>query len=301
MRALETFVHQMDSAPTKSAMAPAIVVQALARTCRECDDDWYRPRHQADAAECIQYLLEAIHDSIHRTVRIRIEGAPKTAAEVSQQKALESWSTFFTKEYSPIVENFYGQTQIQIRCESCRVIRERYEPWMMLKVPIPGAGTAGAAAGAEAPNMQACLDELFAPETLEDYECETCKGRRAATIFTRISKLSNILILTIKRFDNRMRKIRGTIVWDPDFLSFRPWMSFGRDPFTNRKLQTEYQTFAVIEHNGSVGGGHYRMYARGEDADVWRAFDDDTTMDATATQVVNPDSYVLFMCPRPLS
>ena len=295
MRAIQTFIHQIESAPATSVTTPAIVVQALLRTCATCDDDWYRPRQQADAAECLQYLLEGIHDAVYRTVRIKIEGTPKTATEFSQIKALQSWSTFFTKEYSPIVENFYGQTQIHVRCETCRTISERYEPWLMIKAPIPGSKSEGTAA----PDMRTCLDDLYAPETLEGYECETCKAHRTATIFTRISRLPNILVLTIKRFTNDGRKIRGTIAWDTENINFRDWMAFTRDPFTNRRLQTKYQTFAVIEHNGSAMGGHYRMFGRGRDegSNTWIEYDDDGVSKAAAAVVVSPDSYVIFLSP----
>lgn len=286
MRALETFMHQITAAAPGTHVSPAIVVQALLRTCAACDDDWYRPRQQADAAECLQYLLEAVHDSVFRSVRIRVEGTPKSTAEHSQAKALESWGAFFAREYSPIVENFYGQTQIHVRCESCRTVSERYEPWMMLKLPIPGN---------EAPTLNNCLDELCAPETLEDYDCETCKARRTATIFTRISRLPNILILCLKRFNNQGRKIRGTIVWDTDEFNFRPWCAFARDPFKNTRLQSAYKTFAVIEHHGSAHGGHYSMFGRRGD-NSWLAVDDELCF-PSAANIIGPDSYVAFMVP----
>ncbi len=85
-------------------VVPRQFLQTLLRTIEACDDDWYRPRQQADAAECLHYILDGIHDSIYRTVRITIQGAAKNAEEESQIKAMKAWSAFFEKEYSPIVE-----------------------------------------------------------------------------------------------------------------------------------------------------------------------------------------------------
>jgi ubiquitin C-terminal hydrolase len=222
-------------------------------------------------------------------VRITIHGIPKSHEEESHVKALQSWTSFFAKEYSPIVEHFHGQSQICVKCKTCNTISERYEPWMMIKAPIPG----GDKVGTDVPSLHQCLDAAYAPESIEGYACDTCKSPQPAVIRTRISKFPNILLLTFKRFTNQGAKIRGQIDWDLDSMDLRPWTAFTRCPFSDRPVATTFRTFAVIEHNGSSRGGHYRMYAR--DGGSWYEYDDETV--SKATTIITPDSYIVFAVP----
>ncbi len=295
----------------KSALVPAFqaffrepntnsaanILNAIVTITRACDDDWYQPRQQADATECIQYILDGLHDALYRQVRVTIHGGHDTPDQRSQMAALQSWSQFFAKEYSPIVEHFYGQSRITITCQKCRSVSERFEPWMILKVPIPG----GEVAGAEVPTFAKCMDAAFASETIPNYACDTCKTQEMAVISTRISKVPNILLLSFKRFTNTGQKIRGQVDWDLDGFSLAPWMAFRRCPFKDGPVTsatTTFRTEAIIEHNGSARSGHYRMFRRGGDGGTpWLECDDESVRAADVGNVVSPDSYVIFAHP----
>ncbi len=278
------------------SIMPRSFLGALWETVQACDDDWFRPRQQADAAECLQYILDGIHDAIYRRVEIVVEGQPRNPDEAAQLKALQSWSSFFAKEYSPIVEHFYGQTQTRIQCKTCLNISDCYEPWSSLKISIPGAEVPGG----DSPSLIEALNHMFKTEEIEGYDCDNCKSKQVALKTERISKLPNILILSLKRFTNRGQKIRGLVSWDLEEMRFDPWMAFSRSPFTGRRGHDSFQTFAVIEHQGHAQGGHYHMYSRsiGGTAADWKNFDDDAVRRADPTHVVSPDSYIMFMAPR---
>jgi ubiquitin carboxyl-terminal hydrolase 36/42 len=288
--ALRHFFSDMKTG--ESMYRPVGMVSALVNTVRTCGDDWYEPRQQADAAECIQYILDGVHDAVYRQVRITVHGEASTTEQTSQMRALQSWSQFFAKEYSPIVQHFYGQYQIRIECQTCKNVSERYEPWLMLKAPIPG----GDKVGSDVPTFEACLNAAFAPETIPDYACDHCKSKQPAAMTTRISKLPNILLFTFKRFTNAGKKIRGQVDWDLNALSLRPWMAFSRCPFSDKPVTGKFRTFAVIEHLGSGRGGHYVMYAR--DGAAWRLCDDESVQPVAEDRVISADSYVIFAVPQ---
>jgi ubiquitin C-terminal hydrolase len=295
--AFQQLLHDMKTAEKDSAIVPSAFVKSLAQTVRDCDDDWYVPRQQADSAECLQYLLDGLHDAIYRKIKINIVGRPSNNEEKSHVKAMESWSTFFTKEYSPIVEHLYGQNCMTIQCQGCKNKNDRYEPWSMLKLSIPG----GDVKGSVVPTMVDCLDsELSATETIEGYQCDFCKTSNAATLSTRISKLPETLIITLKRFTNTGAKIRGKIEWDLDALNLGQWMAFNRCPYTNiRRNNFVYETYAVIEHLGSSHGGHYHMFARDNGGTSWTEFDDaGIRSKVPLREIVTPDSYILFLSRR---
>ena len=59
-----------------------------------------------------------------------------------------------------------------------------------------------------------CLNLGFADESLDDYQCDACKTKGKAIIRNRISRLPDTIILTLKRFTNKMQKVAGKVAWD---------------------------------------------------------------------------------------
>ena len=272
-------------------MIPRGFVHAFYNVLRANDDDWHSPGEQSDAAEVLQYILEGMHDGMYKKVRMEVQGDALTSEDAQQIKAIQSWADFHSKEYSSIIHNFYGQSQITVECTNCGNKNQRYEPWLVIKAPIPGSSTAGA----PAPSMHDCLAAAFDTETIDDYACDKCKGKHKATITTRISRMPAVLFVSLKRFTNTGHKVRGRITWDLDCTNFRDFTAFRRDPFSNTTQDPEYETFAVIEHLGGLRGGHYRMYARQGD---WHLYDDSSVHIVPPERVVTDDSYIACMIPR---
>lgn len=241
---------------------------------------------QADAAEAIQILLDGLHTQQAREVCMTVRGEATSPDMVEYIKALESWATFFRKEYSPIVENFYGQTQTRITCTECGERSVRYEPWGVLKAPIPGADKVGA----PAPTLRDCIAAAFASETLDDYTCEKCKKKGSARIEHSISRLPQYLILSLKRFTNTGAKVRARIAYDPCNISFSDWRAWN-------SLQAEgaahYRVYATVEHLGTSHGGHYIMRAR--DGADWMVYDDSMCAPSAIGGDAAPDTYMLFL------
>ncbi len=273
-------------------MMPRGFFHVLHNVLRDTDDDWHSPGEQSDSAEALQYVLDALHDGMSRRVRMSVGGVASTDEEKEQMRALKSWGDFFANEYSPIVANFNGQNQISITCAACGNSSVRYEPWLMIKAPIPGSDKLGGTV----PSMKECLNAAFETENLDDYSCEKCKSKQRATITNKISRLPPVAILSLKRFTNTGMKVRGRVEWDIDNLDLSLWRAFARDPYADNNA--EYETYAVIEHIGSSRGGHYRMYVRGTEGSNWIEYDDESVCEVPPARVVSADSYVLFMMPR---
>ncbi len=275
-----------DSTPT---VIPRMFFDTFRQTLKECDDDWYMGGEQADASECCRYFLDMIHDALYRTVSMSIVPGKggETDIEKSQTKALETWVRFFSKEYSPIVSNFYGQTRSITKCTGCNNEAEIFEPWMNIECSIPGSDKAGT----PVPNMDMCLAHNFATENIDEYNCEKCNSKQKAIRTHAISKTPNVMIITLKRFTNFGAKVRGRVDWDLNNVDLSPLMAFS-SPFGDGAPQ--YETYAVVEHHGSMIGGHYIMYGRGVD-DMWFEYDDSRVKRVSTDYVISADSYVIFM------
>jgi hypothetical protein len=144
-------------------------------------------------------------------------------------------------------------------------------------------------------SLDDCLDEFTREELLgEDdlWYCPRCKKHQQATKQFHIWKVPDVLVVHLKRFSNS-RLLRDKIDVMVDFpmdgldLSSRVGEKlFGEE--VRKELGTlegtgleavaqeeaVYDLFAVDEHLGGLGGGHYRAHALNTDDNQWYYYDD---------------------------
>ena len=272
-------------APGNKLVVPSSFARAFVAFARDYNDE-IRMGAQADAAEAIQILLDGLHTQLSREVRMEITGKPTTGDHAELIRSLESWSTFFRKEYSPLVEGFYGQTQTSVICSECGAKSTRYEPWSVFKLPIPGAERAGA----PAPTLQECIRAALAEETIDGYACDGCKKKVSARMEHAISRFPPQLIVSLKRFTNTGAKVRARIPYDENNVDLGEWRAW---PALQPATGVRYRVMSTIEHLGSSRGGHYCMRAR-EETD-WVIYDDSSVSMSGSGGAAGPDTYVLFL------
>ena len=157
--------------------------------------------------------------------------------------------------------------------------------------------------------LQDCLEEFTKEEKLgEDdlWYCPRCKKHQQATKRFDLWKLPEILVVHLKRFSNS-RILRDKIDTFVDFpiegLDLEEKVG---EREVAKRLQREgfdisslglgdvdeplvYDLYAVDEHLGGLGGGHYRAYALNHITNKWYHFDDSFVTESTAEQsVVSP-------------
>lgn len=62
----------------------------------------------------------------------------------------------------------------------------------------------------------------------------------------------------------------------------------------SRCLETKYNLYGVVNHQGALGGGHYTAYAKNFVDDQWYYYDDERVRVVEDQQVVSPSAYLLF-------
>ncbi|EJF64133.1 cysteine proteinase [Dichomitus squalens LYAD-421 SS1] len=162
--------------------------------------------------------------------------------------------------------------------------------------------------------LQDCLDEFTKEEKLgEDdlWYCPRCKKHQQATKRFDLWKVPDILVVHLKRFSNS-RMLRDKIDTFVDFpLEGLDLTSMVGERSVGKRLQETgvdveslglhdleeplvYDLFAVDEHLGGLGGGHYRAYALNHATGKWYHFDDSYVTPARPEQAVNSNAYLLF-------
>ena len=117
-----------------------------------------------------------------------------------------------------------------------------------------------------------CLDEFAKPETLSENDawfCPQCQKHRRATKTFELWKCPDILVVHLKRFSSSSGRFQR------DKLDiFVDFPVEGLDLTSRIALHEEnksaiYDLFAVDNHYGSLGGGHYTAYAKNSDNGIW--------------------------------
>ena len=154
--------------------------------------------------------------------------------------------------------------------------------------------------------LQDCLDEFTREEKLgEDdlWYCPRCKKHQQATKRFDLWKAPDVLVVHLKRFSNS-RMLRDKIDAFVDFpTEGLDLTSMIGERTTGKRLVEQgvdvaalglhyldeplvYDLFAVDEHMGGLGGGHYRAYALNHVTGKWYHFDDSYVTSASAEKAV---------------
>uniref|UniRef100_T1J592 ubiquitinyl hydrolase 1 n=1 Tax=Strigamia maritima TaxID=126957 RepID=T1J592_STRMM len=153
--------------------------------------------------------------------------------------------------------------------------------------------------------LEQCLQLFTEPEELtpdEAWYCPRCKEHREATKQMSLWRLPPILIVQLKRFSFKNLILRDKIDKTVEF----PTRHLDLTPYHCGPLEADnqppiYDLYAVINHHGTILGGHYTAFARlvsqnntrRSDVD-WRLFDDSRVSFVDESRVMTTAGYVLF-------
>jgi ubiquitin C-terminal hydrolase len=145
-------------------------------------------------------------------------------------------------------------------------------------------------------SLHDCMQRFLAAEVLSEGDawfCSGCKNHVQAEKQIGLWKLPPVLIIHLKRFaflSNRYReKLEELVEYPLEGLDMSPYLLPGA-PEAGR---VAFDLFAVSNHMGGLGGGHYTAFARpGEN---WWLFNDEaTSVVENSSRIVSPNSYILY-------
>jgi ubiquitin carboxyl-terminal hydrolase 8 len=243
---------------------------------------------QEDAHEFIAYLLDMIHEDLNR-VKKRPKVNDEIKGRTAEEQAQESWKNYLLRNKSIIVDLFQGQSKSSLKCLACGYQSLTFETFMYLSLPIPEEDNN------DNFTLIDCLKEFSKEERLEGDEkwyCPKCKEHKNATKRIEIWKLPNILIIHFKRFKftrHKRGKIRALIdfpIYDLDLTN----LVTGK-----QKDKPIFDLFAIANHDGTLGRGHYHCFAKNRDDSNWYSFNDNFVkkVDQLA-QLLTSSAYLLF-------
>uniref|UniRef100_A0A6B2L134 ubiquitinyl hydrolase 1 n=1 Tax=Arcella intermedia TaxID=1963864 RepID=A0A6B2L134_9EUKA len=144
--------------------------------------------------------------------------------------------------------------------------------------------------------LKDCLLKFHSMEKLgtsDKWYCSKCKQFQQATKKFDLFHIPDILVIQMKRFQF-FRTHRNKITTFVDFpingLDLTPY-ELNVHP---QRSPAIYDLYAVSNHSGSLGGGHYTACALNPHLNKWYYFNDSSVLECSEDDVVSPEAYVLF-------
>ncbi|XP_010917945.1 ubiquitin carboxyl-terminal hydrolase 8 isoform X2 [Elaeis guineensis] len=147
----------------------------------------------------------------------------------------------------------------------------------------------------ESVSLYACLEAFLKEEPLgpdDMWYCPSCKKHQQASKKLDLWRLPEILVIHLKRFSYTRftkNKLETFVDFPVHDLDLSPYIA-NRSP----QPSDHYALYAVSNHYGNMGGGHYTAYVYHEGEEMWYDFDDRHVLPVSEDNVRSSAAYVLF-------
>lgn len=143
--------------------------------------------------------------------------------------------------------------------------------------------------------LRCCLEAFLKEEPLgpEDmWYCPCCKKHQQAMKKLDLWRLPEVLVIHLKRFSytqftrNKLETFVDFPTADLDLASYVADKS--------KQPSCHYRLYAISNHYGNMGGGHYTASIYHEEGKGWYKFDDERVTPMSEDNIKTPAAYVLF-------
>lgn len=254
---------------------------------------------QNDCSEFLMFVLENFHESIKREVKMIINGKPINDKDKIAVKCYKKIKEMYEKEYSELINIFFGVQMTRIRSATCnsKVYTEKPEPFFMINASIPTTAN-------QSFTIKDCFDMSSSKELLEGdnawYNEET-KQKEDVYIENSYWNLPNILIICLKRFNNYGRKVNKVLMIEDESLdkeNYSLYIDLSNYVEDHHASTYKYEVYGFCIHIGSIRGGHYVSVVKTAN-NQWYLFDDQRVKKIEKPQEqiskLYESSYCLFM------
>jgi len=250
---------------------------------------------QNDPHEFMAYLLDKLHNAKSTSVTIDLPQNINNL-DIYSQLHLKDFKSRYENDYSYFVKNFYYYILNCVQCSKCKHKSHSVCPNDIMCLSIPNKELSDDTNISNNITLYNCLDEMFKIDNI-NYKCEKCENIENNLIEKKILSEPKTLIIKLKRYStnyirNRIEKITKMIEY-PNILNINNYYC-GNDLL-------KYKLYAIINHTGTMNGGHYYSYIKTlkDDNttfnDQWICCNDSQVSNISEEEAMNSqNAYILF-------
>ena len=264
-------------------ISPNRFVHFVQQLAMKKDRDLFTGWAQNDLPEFLLFIIECMHNSISRQVKMKILGNAQNRVDTMAVECYKMLEHTYSQEYSEIMDLFYGIYVSEItEIDGKIVYSTKPESFFMLDLEIPKHNA----------TLYDCLDAFTNYEILDgDDAWFNEKTGQKERVKKRITfwNFPKILVITLKRFSADGRhKIHDLIDFPLDNLDVSKYVS------GYNANQYKYDLYGVCNHSGGPMGGHYTAFVK-DSMGQWLHFND-SNLDKISSkcQIITPKAYCLF-------
>ena len=236
---------------------------------------------QNDLQEFLIFVIDTLHNGIKREVDMNINGISKNDIDKLAIECYKMMQNMYNKEYSEILNIFYGITINQIKSiENEEILTRNSEPFSILTLSIPKI---------ENCSIYDCFNEFTKDEIMENDNAwfnEKTNKKENIKKNTLFWNLPNVLIILLKRYDNFNNKIQILVNCDNEINLSKYICGYNKNSYI-------YELFGTANHSGTVQGGHYTANIKYLD-DKWYNIDDTFINQLNKNMIITRYTYCLF-------
>ena len=262
-------------------VSPGGFVQSVQKVAKQSGREVFTGWAQNDLPEFLMFWFEGIHKALQRPVVMNIRGKSQNNQDKMAVKCFEMMKKMYSKEYSEVVKMFTG-IQVSV-ITSLQGVEHSVspEPVILVSLPLPNLPRI---------DLVDCIKLYTTPELMnQENAWYNDKTKQREDVHKKLSfwMLPEILVMDVKRFDNRNRKNNKMITAPLKSLDMSPYvLGYGKRSYV-------YDLYGVCNHMGGVHGGHYTanvLNANGK----WYEFNDTRVTEIDPSRVVTSAAYCFF-------
>ena len=266
----------------EGTIIPKRFIQKVFEVSKKKGRDIFTHWAQNDVSEFFGFVMECMHNSISRPIEVNITGTSENSTDKMAILCYNEVKNVYEKEYSEVMDIFYGIHYSQIISMSGKVRSTKPEHFFSLDLAIPNKPQV---------NIYDCLDEHVKEEIMNGengwYNEKTKKKEdvRKRVVFW---NFPSIIMIVLKRFSMDGKTKNNEHVNCPIYeLNLSKYVK-GYNASTYM-----YELYAVGNHMGNLNSGHYTCFTKSLSG-KWLHYDDDNVSEIQESDVITPMSYCLF-------
>ena len=266
---------------TNCTIAPHGFVQSVQQVAIIKNRDIFSGYNQNDIQEFLIFIIDCFHGALSREVDMQITGDVKNNTDRMAKLCYEMMDNMYTKEYSEMLDIFYGIHISRISSLGGEILSDRPEPFSILSLPMPDKKTL---------SLFDCMDEyckqedLFGEDAWMNDKTNEKEDVRRGIIFW---SLPEVLIVDLKRWNERGDKNNKMVDVPHSSVDLTKYV------YGYNKESYVYDLFGVCNHSGVSAGGHYHAVIRNANG-KWYNFNDTLVNEIPETEIISPSTYCFF-------
>ena len=272
---------------TKIIVSPNKFVYYVQELAKKKNAETFTGWNQNDLPEFILFLIDSMHNSLSRPINMKISGNPENEKDKIAFSCYSMMKKEYSKEYSEIMELFYGISISHIDSIEGKSYAINPEFFFILDLPIPSH------IEKQNPTLMDCFDEYSRLEVLDgdnSWLNETTNQKESVRKYISFWNFPKILVISLKRFSQHGRNKRQDLVTFPlEGLDLSKYC----EGYKNTKYV--YELYGVGNHfgGGNCQGGHYTAIVKNS-KNEWLNFNDTHVDIIDESKIITNNAYCLF-------